>query len=116
LRRTRSGRFDLAHAIDFERLRAAAAGDATQRAELLRALVPIGAALGAAPALLLDAPGVDDARHGRPVALARVIAGSVPAADVEPILLCDAAGEPVALARSSQTGLHVVRGFTPDSA
>ena len=111
LRRTRSGRFTVEHGVGFEQLRAAAAGDEQRRAELEHALVPIRAALLPAPALALDPPGVDDARHGRPVAHARVTAGVVPGADIEPILLCDAAGEPVALARSSGSALHIVRGF-----
>ena len=111
LRRTQSGCFGIEHSVDFERLRAAAAGDAHCRAELERALVPIRSAVAPAPVLELDPQGVEDARHGRPVAHARITAGVAPAADVEPILLCDASGEPVALARSSDVALHVVRGF-----
>jgi tRNA pseudouridine55 synthase len=112
LRRVQSGRFTLDGALDFAQLSAAANGDAAARAALPAALLPIRAALAPAPTLELDPAGVLDARHGRAVAVASVVAGVPPKAGTEPVLLCAAGGDPIAVARQGEGVLHVVRGLT----
>lgn len=111
LRRVRSGAFDLAGAVDTDTLRAAAGNDADACARVARALVPVGRALPDALRLTLDAAGCDDAAHGRAIARERVLAGSWPEAGVEPLLLVNAAGDAVALARAEPDSLRVVRGL-----
>jgi tRNA pseudouridine55 synthase len=111
LRRVQSGQFAIDQTVAFEQLHAAAQGDAESRALIARKIVPIRVALGFAPALELDADGTAHAVHGRAIPVAHVVAGMPPAADTEPVLLCDAAGAPVAIGRSRAGQLEVVRGL-----
>lgn len=111
LRRVRSGAFDVARAVDGDALRAAAAGDPIARARVRAALVAIEEALDARLRLTLDAAGCADAAHGRPVARASVVGGAWPAPGTEPLLLCDAGGRGIALARAEDDVLRVVRGL-----
>ena len=69
------------------------------------------------PCATLDAAGVADARHGRPIALQRVLhnAPSDHEAPLEPVLVCDEAERPVAVARLEDGFLRVVRGLLPQS-
>jgi tRNA pseudouridine55 synthase len=120
LRRVRSGGFTLDGSVTTELLVAAASGDVACRQELASKVWPIGRALGDVLRLSLDDVGVGHVRQGRPVPSAHVVGGAMPNADaeIEPVLLCDAGGTPVALARCSGAVLHVVRGLhlSPPSA
>jgi len=111
LRRTRSGRFELAQCVDFELLELAARGETAARERSLRALLPIEEVLDCAPRVLLDAEGAGHARHGRAIPVSHALGprawGDAP---VEPLLLCDEHGKLIALGRSTQDGLRVVRG------
>jgi tRNA pseudouridine55 synthase len=112
LRRVQSGRFTLDGAVAFAQLNAAASGDDAARDALQAALLPIRAALAPVPTLELDPAGVLDVRHGRAIAVGSVVAGVVPPAGTEPVLLCAAGGDPIAVARQGEGVLHVVRGLT----
>jgi tRNA pseudouridine55 synthase len=110
LRRTRSGHFDVDDAVPMERLRQAADGDEAARDALASALLDLSRSLPSAPVLCLDARGVEDARHGRPVERDRV-EGLLPAdSSVEPVILLDAEARPVALGRVVEDRVQVVRG------
>ena len=112
LRRVQSGRFGIEQAVSFDVIVAAAAGAPDARSALERAVVPIREALAFAPALGLDDEGLEHARQGRPIPLAHVASGITPEAGAEPVLLCDAAGQPVAVARRLDAALQVVRGLS----
>lgn len=109
LRRTRSGPFGLEGAVGAEAL-AAAAADGDARAALVDRLLDLVESCAGMPRVVLDGTGVEDARHGR-----RVRADARPPAGVEPVALLDGAGELVAVARSEQDGLRVLRGFAAPS-
>jgi tRNA pseudouridine55 synthase len=111
LRRTHSGRFDVADAVSFEEELAPAAKKEALRGELLRKLLPLDVALPAAPRLVLDAAGVEHVRQGRLIPLSHVVAGAVSASEIEPVLLSSGAGELLAVARCSDAVLRVVRGL-----
>lgn len=105
LRRTRSGAFELEGAVGAEALAAASESDEA-RAVLKARLRGLVDACGAMPRVILDARLVEDARHGR-----RVRAEERPPAGVEPVALLDEDGALIAVARSEQDGLQVLRGF-----
>jgi tRNA U55 pseudouridine synthase TruB len=113
LRRTRSGPFEVALATAFEVVERAARGDASARTELDAAMIPVERGLPGTPRLSLDEVGVQHARAGRVIPVAHAVAdgAAVPAAGTEPVLLLDASGVAVALARVEDAGLRVVRGF-----
>jgi tRNA pseudouridine55 synthase len=111
LRRTRSGAFDLARATPFELVDHAAGGDEEARAALLAALVPLAAACGGMPVVVLDAVGAADAMHGRAVRLASARGAQSAPPGTEPLALLDESGELVAVARRTDAGLQVIRGF-----
>jgi tRNA pseudouridine55 synthase len=113
LTRVQSGHFELQAAVGFPLLLAAADGDDCARQHLVRAVIPIEAALADAPRLLLDSVGAEHVRHGRELSLDHAISGELPKADadVEPVLLCSGAGTPLALARCTSAKLRVVRGL-----
>jgi hypothetical protein len=106
-----SGCFGIADSVSFDLLAAAAAGDPDARSKLERAVLPIREALAFAPALGLDDEGLQHARHGRLIPLAHVASGITPGTGAEPVLLCDSAGQPVAVARRLDGALQVVRGL-----
>jgi tRNA pseudouridine55 synthase len=112
LRRTHSGGFDLSGAVAFAQLDAAAAGDQAARRVLAAAVIPIARALPQAIHVVLDENGAGHARHGRKIALEHVLSASCPLQEAsEPLLLCDAAGELIALGRREHSELRVVRGL-----
>lgn len=111
LRRLQSGQFSVAQAIAFERVQAAAQGDLDSKLAVERAIVPVREALAFAPALELDAPGLAHAAHGRAIPVSHVVSGELPSGDTEPVMLCDATGVPVAVARIRGAQLEVVRGL-----
>jgi tRNA pseudouridine55 synthase len=113
LRRTQSGGFGLEQSVSTELLVAAATGDTEARSGIARKVLPISTTLGDVLSLNLDEVGVAHVRQGRPVPFENVIAGRIPDADAEfePVLLCDVAGTPVALARCATGVLKVVRGL-----
>jgi len=110
LRRERSGDFDVGRAVTMAEVEAAAAS--VETAERLKArMIGIPEALAPAPICRLDAEGAEDASHGRRVREASLLDAGLPAAGCEPVLLCDAEGHPLALARAEAEGLRVVRGL-----
>lgn len=113
LRRTQSGGFGVEHSVSTDVIVAAAAGDVEGRRELARKMLPIATTLGDVLSLNLDDAGVAHVRQGRPVPFENVVGGRIPEADAEfePVLLCDIAGTPVALARCALGVLKVVRGL-----
>jgi tRNA pseudouridine55 synthase len=110
LRRTRSGHFDVDASVPLERLRRAAQGDEAARSALISELLPLPTALPMAPVLRLGEQQVEDARHGRSLQRERVHGAPPGLGPVEPLLLLDAAGAPVALARAEGDRVRVVRG------
>jgi tRNA pseudouridine55 synthase len=117
LRRTQSGSVAVQDCVSIEQLRAAAAGDEPARCALAERVIPIRKALGHVPCATLDAAGIADARHGRRIALEHVLRGAPgdPQARIEPVLVCDEAEQPVAVARLRDGALHVVRGLLAQS-
>jgi tRNA pseudouridine55 synthase len=94
LRRTRSGRFDLAQAVRLE--------DLASRPERL---IPLAGLLVDVPAVTLTAEGRTRVSHGRPVNLAQTAGGAWPAAPW--LRLVDVEGALVAVARPLDAGaLH----------
>jgi tRNA pseudouridine55 synthase len=115
LRRTTSGRFDVAHAVPFALLERAAAGDAEARQQVLERMLSLRAALAALPCVVLDEAGCEDARQGRVVRRERALSGAWPDVGSEPVALLSQAELPVALGRATERGLEVVRGFRYDA-
>lgn len=105
LRRTQSGRFGLDTALALEALADPGAAQA--------ALLPLDAACGCLPAVMLDALGEQDARCGRPVDLEKTAPRDGAPLDVgDRVVLFSAAGVPLAIAeRTDGPTLRVVRGF-----
>lgn len=113
LRRSRSGAFGLDEAISFATVERAAQGDEAAQAELLARLIPLADACGAMPRVELDGAGATDAMHGRAVSLASAPGSESMAPGLEPVALLDASGTLVAVARRTDAGLQVIRGFRP---
>jgi tRNA pseudouridine55 synthase len=112
LRRTHSGPFEVEGAVPFERVRAAARGDGAAREAVVRALRPLAEACRCLPGVKLSPPGVEDARHGRPVDIAGgVLEGAVDVPEDGVVVLFGPDGGPVALARRQEHRLRIVRGF-----
>jgi len=118
LRRIASGAFAVTEAVDFERIRAAADGDEDARVWVRSQLIRTADACRSLPRATLDDAGENDARHGRPVPLARVTSGLGGAlASGEPVALLAPSGELVAIAVAApeEGTLRVARGFSPAS-
>ena len=111
LRRTRSGPFALADALDSAQLEAAASGDDAARARLRAALLSPADACRGMPRTRLNARGVEDARHGRPIRVADATDAEALAIDAEPVALLDHAGALVAVAARRGEALQVIRGL-----
>jgi tRNA pseudouridine55 synthase len=114
LRRTRSGAFELAGALDGGRVWAAAGGDEVAREEVRAALIAPGAACAGMTRVVLDAVGVANARHGRPIAApdAAPLEQTPNAAPLEqPIALFDEGGRLVAIGERRGSSIQVVRGL-----
>jgi tRNA pseudouridine55 synthase len=113
LRRTRSGAFDVASALDGERLRSARSDEA-QRAAVRAAVLTLPAAVDALAEtgmviLRLDAAQSRDVAHGKRIA--------APCAAIEhPIALLDPSGALIAIAAWESGALRVLRGFRVDVA
>lgn len=110
LRRTASGAIAVDQAVPWTDVERARTGDEQARARLVTALLAVERVLPASQHVALDAQGAIDARHGRSIAREHVV-GAFPEAGVEPLLLVDAQGEPIALARTHADALRVTRGF-----
>lgn len=114
LRRTRSGAFELAGALDGGRVWAAAGGDEVAREEVRAALIAPGAACAGMTRMVLDGVGVANARHGRPIAApdAAPLEQTPNAAPLEqPIALFDEGGRLVAIGERRGSSIQVVRGL-----
>lgn len=111
LRRTKSGPFDVEHAIPMDLLRRAAGGDEEAQALVRSSVIAKEHVLHEAPRAVLSDKGALDAAHGRPVALDDVCEGSSAELEGEPVLLFDRAGTLIALARREPNELRIVRGF-----
>lgn len=109
LRRLRSGSFGLEDAVSGELLGRAASGVESARSELRARVLPLADACAAMPRIVLDDPGVEDARHGRPVRL-DAGAGVGLVEGTEPVAMFSRTGELVALGRVECGRLRVVRG------
>ncbi len=105
LRRTASGPFTLADALDGEVLRAAREDDDARR-RVRGAMLPLLDACRAMPRIALDPRQVADARHGRPIAQPPPEAGG-------PYALLDGDGALIAIGDRAGDGLRVVRGLHP---
>ncbi len=103
LRRTASGRFTLDRAIGVDSLDADAVASH---------LIPLREACEALRRVELTAPGVSDARHGRPLGPDALADDSWRQATADETLALFAPdGEPIALGRRTDEGVRVVRGF-----
>lgn len=114
LRRSRSGAFELAGALDGGRVWAAAGGDEVACEEVRAALIAPGAACAGMTRVVLDAVGVANARHGRPIAApdAAPLEQTPNAAPLEqPIALFDEGGRLVAIGERRGSSIQVVRGL-----
>ncbi len=118
LRRTASGAFGLgAYAtmptLDAACLEAAARGDATARAAVHAALIPLARACDALPGVVLAEDGVRVARMGQPLVASSFAEGLPTVDDAEQVLVARAPdGAPVALIRRADDGsFRVARGF-----
>jgi tRNA pseudouridine55 synthase len=114
LRRTHNGPFGLERAVTFDQLRAGR-DDATARAALRGRVLPLADVCRGLPHGWLDAAGVLQARHGRPIAPSQfrdaLDGRSGPSAG--PLIALDDGGLPIALVERSGDGLRVLRGFRP---
>ena len=110
LRRLQSGEHTLEHALPMAVLERAAHGDAEARAQVAAALIEPLSALPDAPRVTLTDEGAAHARHGRAVLAQHTVAAVLPT-ELEPILLLDAAGTLLALARREDDALRIVRGI-----
>jgi tRNA pseudouridine55 synthase len=110
LRRLQSGEHTLEHALPMAVLERAAQGEAQARAQVTAALIEPLAALPSAPRVVVTDEGASHARHGRAVLAQHTLAGALPT-ELEPILLLDAAGTLLALARREDDALRIVRGM-----
>jgi tRNA pseudouridine55 synthase len=104
LRRTASGRFGLADALDCALLQALPDSEPP-------ALLPPLAALRGEPCLTLTQQGVIEVGHGRPVLPAHVREVELPLAGAEPVGLVDEQGVLRALGRAEADRVVVVRGL-----
>lgn len=111
LRRTVSGNFGLDDAAPFALLAQAAEGSGEARAALAARLLPLSAAMGGCPRLVVSASGVEDIRHGRPVSAERIASGTWPEAEGALVSLLDPAGELLALGRLAGERIAIARGF-----
>jgi tRNA pseudouridine55 synthase len=115
LRRTASGSFDVADAVAFETLERAASGELAAREQLGQRLLSLPAAVAAWPRLVLDAEGCENARQGRVVRQGHGLTDPWPPVGAELVALLSEESRLIALARSTERGLEVVRGFRYDS-
>lgn len=107
LRRISSGAFGLEGALP---------GDAVTADAVLARLIPLREACTLLPTAELTDAGVQHARHGRPIEAGDVVGDAWRTMDAETsVALLSPGGEPVALARRTNGGLRVVRGFTTDA-
>jgi len=106
LRRTRSGSFELAGALEGARLWLAASGDEAAREEVRAALVSPAAACAGMERVVLDAEGVSNARHGRPIDAAH--SGAPLGA---PLALFDESERLIAIGVGRGSLIQVVRGL-----
>jgi tRNA pseudouridine55 synthase len=109
LRRMRSGAFDVARALPYGRLVAAAKGDEAARADVRAALRTLEDAWTGKPRAVLDAAGVEDARHGRRIAVERVVGPTPPTGTCAGAF--DGAGVLIALVDIAADGIRVARGI-----
>jgi hypothetical protein len=80
-------------------------------------MVSLRDACAVLPRAELTPEGVDHARHGRPIGAADVKGESWRAVPMDrALVLFEPGGEPVAIARRTETGLRVARGFTTSAA
>lgn len=111
LRRTASGPFDVQDAVPFDLVHRAALGDLAARDELEAKLVCLPRAVTSLPRVVVDDVGCEDARQGRVVHEANRMDGEWPPVGTEPVAVLSQAPELVALARATERGLEVMRGF-----
>ncbi len=110
LRRLQSGPFEVAEALPFEVLRAAAAGEAEARQRLSAALWSLGRAAAASlPVVRLDAREAEAIGHGRPLPL-DVVRDSGRLEPERPLALLDAQGL-LAIGAVRDGALRVLRGM-----
>jgi tRNA pseudouridine55 synthase len=114
LRRLASGPFEVAGAVPYAVLQAAAGGDAAARAQVAEKTLPLAAALRGHASLCVTTEGETDIKHGRPLVAERLTASSLPAPGTEPIALTNAAGALLALGRAEADRVLIVRGIHPD--
>jgi tRNA pseudouridine55 synthase len=103
LRRTASGRFSLADAVDCAHLN-------VEPPSAPPALLSPAVALRGEPCLTLSAQGVIEVGHGRPVLREHVRESELPSSGAEPVGLIDEQGVLRALGRSEGERIVVVRG------
>lgn len=103
LRRTQSGAFTLADAVEMDAIERAASGDEGARVALRARLLPLADACREMPKVVLDARALEDARHGRPVR------AEAPPGD-GPLALVSTDGALVAIAERRGERLQVLRG------
>jgi tRNA pseudouridine55 synthase len=111
LRRTASGRFSLDDAAPFALLTQASEGSEQAREALAARLLPLSAAMGDCPQLIVTTAGAEDIRNGRPVSAERVASGQWPVAEAALVALLDPAGELLALGRLTGERIAIARGF-----
>jgi tRNA pseudouridine55 synthase len=109
LRRTHSGSFSLADAVQSDVLQQP---PELAAAELRARALPLPAALRDHASCVLNDRGVIEVRHGRAVMAAHMARCDVLAPGQEPIALVDEAGELRALGRAEEDRIVVIRGMS----
>lgn len=112
LRRDSNGVFVTEQAVAFKTLREAR-GDPALSSALRTRVLPLASALDGFAQVTLSDQGVIEARHGKPISAANVIARRAGGEDI--IVACDGAGMPIALVRWEEGDLRVARGFRATS-
>lgn len=100
LRRLASGRFSLADALDW-----------SERAGAAQHLLPLAAAMRDCACLNLNAQGVIEVSHGRPLTAAHVTDSTLPPPGTAPVALLDTDGALRALGRAEPDRVVVIRGI-----
>lgn len=110
LRRTRSGAFTVEHAVAVKDARSVETVEALREAARSH-IIPLAEGCGGMKRFTLSEEGCEDAFHGRPIPAYRIQSGTLSHASDEHVALFNRRQQLIAIGRSSDGELRVVRGF-----